>query len=100
MICMIGLTCRKNKSTKKEKPKVCQETIQFIHSKLNDSNTPIKYIFIFLIRFYSNIPEIFAGCEEIIAIMQPREYDQDLYVYYNQLCPKNDISRRMHKPQV
>ena len=80
-----------------------QKSVKNLSSSFTASSTtviPLSSSLSLFCVIVSNIPEIYAGCEEIIAIMQPREYDQDLYVYYSQLCPKNDISRRMHKPQV
>lgn len=49
-----------------------------------------------------SMPEIFTIAEELLNLMTPQFYDNDIMVYLNNLCPaKKDFSNtKMRKPHV
>lgn len=48
-----------------------------------------------------SVPEIFSVAEELLDVMKPQSYDDDLLVYMNILCPKNSFaSSKMRRPRV
>lgn len=48
-----------------------------------------------------SVPEIFSVAEELLDVMKPQAYDDDLITYLNILCPKNSFaSSKMRRPRV
>ena len=48
-----------------------------------------------------SVPEIFSVAEELLDVMKPQSYDDDLLVHMNILCPKNSFaSSKMRRPRV
>lgn len=48
------------------------------------------------------MPEVFTTADELLTLMTPQFYDNDIMVYLNNLCPakKDFANTKMRKPHV